>query len=285
MRIGLLTCSEWPGMIEKEQVFADKLNNYYKTDVLIWNDPEIDWSNYQYLIFRTIWDYFEHPEEFIDWMEKIEKLGIKTLNPLEVVKKNFHKFYLKDLESKGIDIVPTIFIPKTQNLDLSAIISNAWEKAVIKPAISGGAYLTRSFVKEEAPAINEEFQKIANNRDLLLQPFLPEIQTEGELSLVFLGGKFAHSILKKPVKDDYRVQLQFGGIYQPYPVTNELIDLAEHIIQTFTTETLLYARVDGVMSNDKFLLMELEVIEPDLYLDFEKNANQKYLDALLNQLK
>jgi glutathione synthase/RimK-type ligase-like ATP-grasp enzyme len=279
MKIALLTCQNWPNAKEKEQALAKEINPKIEVDVTVWNDTSVNWGQYDYLIFRSIWDYFEFPTEFNDWLNKIERLNIKTLNPLEVVRQNQHKFYLQTLQQQGFDIIPTVFVPKNTDLNLGVLKQNNWPKAVIKPAISAGSYLTKLFGVNEIEAVTTEYTPIVAERDLLLQPFMPEIQTQGEISMLFYGGHYSHAILKKPVNNDFRVQVQFGGVCEPYQAENEVIEVAKKIIATFG-QALLYARVDGIMKDGRFLLMEVELIEPDLFFDYHPEAKKRYFAAL-----
>lgn len=279
MKIALLTCATWPGIQEKERAMAVEFSPKIAADVVVWNDPAVNFSDYQCLIFRTIWDYFEHPENFSAWLEKIAQLGIKTINPIAAIRRNQHKFYLQQLQELGIDIIPTVFIAKNSGLELSILIPDHWQRVIIKPAVSGGAYLTRLFDRSEIASVAAEYASIGVERDLLIQPFMPEIQELGELSLLFFGDKFSHAVLKRPSVGEFRVQSQFGGNYRAIAVSEELIETAQKIIAAFGGE-LVYARVDGIISNGKFLLMELELIEPDLYFDYDKGAKKRYVAAL-----
>ena len=279
MKIALLTCATWPGIQEKERAIAKEFSPHIQVDAVVWNDQSVNFSDYQYLIFRTTWDYFEQPEQFSAWLEKIAQLGIKTINPISAIRRNQHKFYLKKLQELGVDIIPTVFIEKNSGMDLSTLIPTHWQRVIIKPAVSGGAYLTRLFDRSEIASIAAEYTPIAAERDLLIQPFMPEIQQQGELSLLFFGGEFSHAVLKRPSAGEFRVQSQFGGNYRAIEVSEELIAIAMQIIAAFGGE-LVYARVDGIIAEGKFLLMELELIEPDLYFDYDKNAKKRYVAAL-----
>ena len=279
MKIALLSCKNWPDILEKERAFATEFPQSIDVEVVIWNDPSVKWANYNYLIFRTVWDYFEMPNEFTAWLDMLSQQNIRTLNPLSVIKKNQHKFYLQDLERQGIDIIPTVFIPKNTGLSLSFLKEKNWDTAVIKPAVSGGSYLTRLFSQSEIEETETEYASFALENDLLVQPFMPEIQEMGELSILFFQGKYSHTILKKPKNGDFRVQSQFGGQYQTFEPDAALLATAQHIIETFGDD-LLYARVDGILKGGKFLLMELELIEPDLYFDYHPDAKKNFLTAL-----
>ncbi len=279
MKIALLSCKNWPDVLEKERAFAAEFPKQFDVHVEVWNDPSVNWTDYNYLIFRTVWDYFEFPKEFETWLDELEKQNIKTLNPLPIIKRNQHKFYLQELERQGIDIIPTVFIPKNTGLNLSFLKEKNWESAVIKPAVSGGSYLTRLFSQSETEEIETEYASFALENDLLVQPFMPEIQERGELSILFFQGKYSHAIVKKPKNGDFRVQSQFGGQYQTFEPDASLLATAQHIIETFGGD-LLYARVDGILKDGKFLLMELELIEPDLYFDYHADAKRNFLVAL-----
>lgn len=284
MKIALLTCTTWQGLFEKEQVFAQKLSlPNTQIDVVAWDDETTDWTTYDYLIFRTTWDYYYDPQKFDAWLQKIQDLGIKTLNPVHTIRRNQHKFYLQDLQNKGIDIIPTIFIPKNTPLDLNVLQEHNWQKAIIKPAVSAGSFCTKLFDSSESQAIFAEYSDLLQERDLLLQPFLPQIQTDGEISILFFNGKYSHAIVKTPVEGDFRIQVQYGGKYQIYEPSQALIATAQNIVKTFDDD-LLYARVDGILHEGKFLLMELELIEPDLYFTTHHAAEPNFIAALAARL-
>jgi glutathione synthase/RimK-type ligase-like ATP-grasp enzyme len=279
LKIALLSCQHWPGALASEQAFAKEFPPQYDVQVEVWNDPAVNWAAYDCLIFRTIWDYFNYPAEFSAWLDAIDQQHIKTLNPIHVVRRNQHKFYLQELQDQGIDIIPTVFIPKNTGLDLSFLAKNNWTQAVIKPAISAGAYATTLFSIHDSAKIAAEYAEMAVARDLLVQPFMPEIQLLGEISILFFNGRFSHAILKKPQANDFRVQSQFGGDYQIYQPAASVIETAAHIVRTFG-ENLLYARVDGILKDGNFLLMEVELIEPDLYFSQVPAAKGRFFAAL-----
>jgi glutathione synthase/RimK-type ligase-like ATP-grasp enzyme len=286
-KIGLLTCDSWRGLLEKETEFAKAFNEFdatWNAQPVVWNDPTVDWQQFDVLIFRTIWDYYLHAEAFNVWLDKIEKLGIKTFNTIDTIRRNHHKFYLKDLSKKGVKIVPTQFLARGSALDLSKVGTRGWKKAILKPAISAGSHETRLFEAKDIAEVADIYQEKLDNEDLLLQPFIKEIKTSGEVSLIFFNKKFSHAIVKKPVRGDFRIQVQFGGQYQAFEPDTALLEVANNIVHTFTDAPLLYARVDGIVKNGQLQLMELELIEPDLYFDYAENAKKRYLEALSDML-
>ncbi|TRX00148.1 ATP-grasp domain-containing protein [Flavobacterium gawalongense] len=281
MKIAILTCKKLPDLNPEDQKIIPALAKYnIEAKAVIWRDKTINWSDFDYLIFRNTWDYFEKETEFNIWLDQIEKLGIKTLNPIEVIKQNIHKFYLREMEKQGVLILPTVFIDKTDNLNLAELIPSHWEKAVIKPAFSAGSYLTEVFEVSHTQEINEKYKGIASEKELLLQEFMPQIQTLGETSFIFFNKKFSHAVNKKPVDGDFRVQSLFGGKYNLVQPSQELIEKVQKIVHTFP-ENLLYARVDGIVINDVLYLMEIECIEPDLYFNLSEGSLERFVAAIV----
>jgi len=285
MNIALLTCSKLPNLTPADQLLIPQLLRYGITATPeIWDDSTVNWSSFDYLIFRNTWDYYEKENSFNTWLEQLENLGIKTLNPLEVIQKNKHKFYLRKLDEMGIPIIPTIFIEKTDLLNIEDLMPPHWEKAVIKPAFSGGSYLTEVFDVLDIQQINEKYHPIAAGKELLLQKFIPQIQTLGETSFIFFNKKFSHCVNKTPVAGDFRVQIQFGGKYTLVHPNPALIEQAQQIVNTFQSP-LLYARVDGIILNNELLLMEIECIEPDLYFNLSEGSHQRFVHSILELIK
>lgn len=282
MKIALLTCEKLPQLYATDQLLIPELAQYnIDASAQIWDDPFVDWKQFDYLIFRNTWDYYEKEPQFNAWLDHLERTNVKTLNPLETIKQNKHKFYLRQLEKQGILILPTVFIDRTGDLDLSSLLPSGWKKAVIKPAFSGGSYQTEAFDSTETDRINDNYKTLAAQKELLLQEFRPEIQTLGETSLIFFDKKFSHAVNKKPMAGDFRVQVQFGGAYRLIEPSTHLIEQAQRVINTFP-DSLLYARVDGIVMEDKLYLMEVECIEPDLYFNLCEGSQQRFVHAMLN---
>jgi glutathione synthase/RimK-type ligase-like ATP-grasp enzyme len=281
MKIGILTCARLPELLESDQklipLFA-KENIAAKA--VIWDDESVDWTEFDYLIFRNTWDYYQKEIAFNLWLDKIESLGIKTLNPISIIQKNKHKFYLKELEKDGITILPTIFLEKNSTSNLQTLIPESWEKIVIKPAFSAGSYLTKLIDRSELESIQTEFKEHLETKDFLLQEFRQEIKELGETSFIFFDGKFSHAVNKKPVENDFRVQIQYGGKYSLIQPNADLLLQAELVLSKIP-EKLLYARVDGIVIENKLHLMEIELIEPDLYFDLADGAREKFVEAFL----
>jgi len=285
MKVGILTCARLPELLESDQKLIPLFNKHSITaKAVIWDDKSIDWTTFDYLLFRNTWDYYQKEFAFNDWLKKIKSLGIKTLNPLAVIQQNKHKFYLKELENNGVLILPTFFLEKKSKKKLEDILPESWKKIVIKPAFSAGSYLTKLVDRSELESIQKEFEEHFETKDFLLQEFHPEIKELGETSLIFFNGKFSHAINKKPVEGDFRVQIQYGGNYTLVEPSVELITQAQAILKQIP-EKLLYARIDGIVKDNQLHLMEIELIEPDLYFDIAKGSRERFLEAFLEVVK
>lgn len=279
MKIGLVTCKQFPKLTASENLLIPLYATKGMTaEPLVWDDPCIRWQDYSFLIFRSMWDSHIEPNTFRLWLDHLEELGIKTYNPITVVKQNLHKFYLRDLLLKGIRIIPTIFIERSDYLDLTGIKDTGWDRAVIKPAISANSFFTEELLISDYKHIADRYRGLARERDLLLQEFMPEIQSSGELSMIFFNREFSHAVLKVVHEDDFRVQEKYGGKAFPVRTEHRHIETAKNILTHFQGD-ILYARVDGVIRDGDFYLMEIELTEPELYFDYFENARQHFVEA------
>ena len=278
----MLTCNKCPKLAPRDEhlpaLFAKK---NVTLDIVVWNKPDVDWKAYDGLLFRSVWDYHLLPSEFNNWLDELERLGVKTLNPIPVIKHNQHKFYLQQLQKQGVETIPTVYIEKTDKLDLSSLETQLkWPRAIIKPAVSASSYKTTLFNSTDWANIESDYRDIAKDRELLLQPFMPEIIEQGEISMVFFNKQFSHAVNKQAKPGDFRIQAEFGGVHQTFNPEKEVIQTAENII-ALIQGPLLYARVDGLLKNGRFILMELEMLEPDLFFDVHPDASKRYVDAAL----
>lgn len=246
----------------------------------VWSDTSVDWTKYTHLLMKSPWDYFDRYAEFLAWCQRIKSLGIPVFNDLETVIQNSDKRYLKEIQEKGFPIVPTIFNRKDQIPDIDACFETfKTEQIVIKPTVSGGAKNTLKIGKGNWRDNEEQIQELLASEDFMLQPFIKEVAEVGEYSYLFFNGEFSHAVLKSPQKGEFRVQHFFGGkILTIDPTLIELVYI-QKIIDEFASDTL-YARVDGVWIKGVFHLMELELIEPYLFLFTSKEGRENYKNAI-----
>ncbi len=247
-----------------------------------WDDPSVDWTRFDGIVLRSCWNYHLHPERFLRWLSSLPES--KLFNPLRVVKWNLHKSYLQDLQKRGAAIPDTLWIPKGTSINISNLLKESgWERAVAKPAISATAHQTFNISISDARNWQPQLEAFLSKSDYLLQAFQPEIQEQGEWSLLFFDKQFSHAVLKKPRPNDFRVQNDFGGTTAADTPPPFVIDKAKEIL-SWVPEPLLYARVDGVISGTAFILMELELLEPSLFFQYNEKSPDRFAAALAKRL-
>ncbi|MFY9224745.1 MAG: hypothetical protein WAQ98_18880 [Blastocatellia bacterium] len=288
MRIAFLSMDDLSGYVSDDSLAFEPLQNLgYQLDVVSWRQTAVEWKKYAAVIIRTTWDYQNHLEAFLQVLKQIESQTLLA-NPFEIVKWNADKIYLNKLQEKGAKIVPTIWV----NSKLDASHLQQWfkqlesDEIVIKPRVSATAQDTFWLKRDqEAQEDIENLNKIFENRPFMVQPFMKAIVDEGEYSLFYFNGKYSHAILKTPKTADFRVQEEHGGIIQAIKPSSDLLKAGEEILK-YISRTLLYARVDFVRTkNNEFALMELELIEPSLYLRNCENAPHLFAKAINTWLK
>jgi len=284
-RVALLTCEDYPNLYDDDRLLVAALADIgIEPHPAIWSDPRIDWPAFDAIVIRNPWDYFMRVDEFRAWFRARVAAGANLMNSHEIIEWNFDKRYLQDLAAAGASVIPTIVVGKGTHADVDALArEKGWEEVVIKPSISGSAYLTFRFRVEDAAKHQDDVARILSDRDLLIQPFLPEILTDGELSLLFFDGEFSHAIRKIPKRGDYRVQFNHGGTDENADVREEWIEGARACIAA-APALPTYARVDGVIHHGKFLLMELEVFEPLMFLARHPQAPARFARAIARRL-
>jgi hypothetical protein len=197
-----------------------------------------------------------------------------------LVRLNADKAYLADLAAAGIPVVPTLRLERGAAVDLGDLLDErGWGEAVVKPAVSASAFRTWRIPHGEAAAAQEDFADLLAGSAVLVQPFLPEIQTRGEWSFLFFAGEFSHAVLKRPRDGEFRVQEEHGGATTAQRPNSELLAQARAVVDHIPGPWL-YARVDGVELEGGLALMELELIEPSLFLRHDPEAPARFAAAV-----
>ena len=220
------------------------------------------------------WGYHRDHDRWTAACAAWDRDGVRMLNPPGVLAWNSDKSYLGRLAERGVSIPPTMWTDGPTQIDADVAFDHfATDQIVVKPRVSGGAWktlrLSRGSALTDAP-----------DGPALIQPFLPSIETEGETSLLFFGRRFSHAVRKTPVPGEFRIQVQFGGRYRSVTPPPEALALA-HTVLAGIDEDLLYARIDMTRGVDGgWLLMEAELIEPDLYLAQAPDGGAAFAQAV-----
>ena len=281
-RLALVTCERLPALYGDEQELPARFAAAgVAAEPVVWSDAGVDWSRYDAVVIRSTWDYFERIGEFTAWIDRLEQAGVPLQNPARLVRWNLDKRYLAELETRGVRIVPTRFFDAGARVDLAALLRDAgWSEAIVKPAVSGGAWRTHRVPVAGAAAAQRELDEILGRSGALVQPFLDEIARVGEWSFLFFGGAFSHAVIKRPASGDFRVQAQYGGTHDAIdPPPPSLLAEARAVLDALPTPTA-YARIDGVARDGRFELMEVEVIEPYLFFPGSPRAVDRYVSAI-----
>ena len=269
-RLALVTYAGRPDLSESDRLLVNPLARQGVRAVpAIWNDAAVDWEQFDAVALRSCWDYHERPDEFRDWVNRLSGSGVLLINRPRTVIWNMEKTYLRDLASAGVPAVPTVWADSHTSLE-STLSRQGWERAVIKPAIGASATGISLVSAAEARQEQHRLDELVARGTAMIQPVVGEIR-DGELSLVFFDDQFAYAIRKTPADGSIFVNAAYAGSYAQTEVASDIIERAESVLraakQFVGPEAFPYARVDGVLVGSEFVLMELELIEPGLFLD------------------
>ncbi|SIQ50372.1 ATP-grasp domain-containing protein [Pontibacter lucknowensis] len=289
-QIALVTCQSLGDYTANADSEDERLYRYlaekgHKISFQVWDDEQVDWTAFDAIIIKSPWDYFDKINAFYTWLDKLEAMGCPVLNPVRTLRWNADKQYFKDMQAQGVKIVPTVWLEQGSTFDADSVFTAIGrDKIIVKPRVSGAAKNTLAISREEVGAYTDRVNALLQHEPFLAQPFLEEIRTQGEWSFLFFNGRYSHAVLKTAKSGDFRVQHFFGGsVHTPTPPAG-MLQTATTIVEQFAHDCL-YARVDGVELNGELVLMELELIEPFLFLSTSEGALDRYYQALQQLLE
>jgi glutathione synthase/RimK-type ligase-like ATP-grasp enzyme len=285
-KIAIVTCADLPELFGGEQLLPPALRLHgVDVDICIWNDANVQWQQYDAVVIRCPWDYYEHFSSYMAWLNELERQDILVLNDIPTMRWNLNKKYLLELAQRGVAIIPTLLLSKSDQRSLTDIMNTqGWNEVVIKPIESAGAWRTLKVTQKNVAESEIIFANWRNEHDYLCQPFMPEIVEVGEWSLIYFNGEYSHSLIKCAKKDDFRVQSDHGGTCHVQEAPEHLRLQANMILQAIPTMPC-YARVDGVVRDRQLLLMEIELAEPELFLELKEDAADQFAKAIIQNLK
>jgi hypothetical protein len=248
----------------------------------IWDDPAVDWSVPRAVVVRTAWDSHLRRDAFVAWASKVGQLT-RLFNPADVLRWNTNKVYLRELETKGVPVTPTVWVPRGGAPDVASLMrEHGWEALVMKPTISAGALKTYRFGREALEAAQAQLQALAGEGEVMVQPYLTAFEREGERSYLFFDGEFSHAVRRPPGLQGS--PLPFTEPHAFAPRSDELA--LAHEVLAAVGRPLLYARVDLATDNaGRTRLQELEVTEPRLFLTLDAQAPKRLARAIARKLE
>ncbi|MBR7747221.1 ATP-grasp domain-containing protein [Undibacterium baiyunense] len=283
--IALVTSAELPDLFGGEQLLPAALAALgAQVSICIWTDPQVQWKSFDAVIIRCPWDYHEKLSDFLTWLDRLRALKVKVVNDLDTLAWNLNKKYLFELSQQQLAVIPSLCVMPDQQDSLTELMARLdSSQIVVKPVQSAGAWRTLRVTADNLLETERDFSIWRQQQDFLVQPFMPEIMSEGEWSLIFFDGKFSHALLKRAKAGDFRVQSDHGGTVHAVEVSAQMQAQAQTILSALKRMPC-YARVDGVLRDGQFMLMELELLEPELFLELDPQAPQRFAQAIMRAL-
>ena len=281
-KVAFLTSSKLPNLIPDERPLLQEFQKRrFKAYPVVW-DKESDWDQYDYVLVRNPWDYFHKSEQFIRVLHQIKSSKALLINKFETMIWNLDKSYMEELMNKDIPVTPTFKIEKfsQERFDEILMLIKS-EEFVIKPVI--GASGVDTFKKKTTLSSEEREQLLETfiDRDVLIQPFIKSILTEGEYSFMFFNKRYSHAVRKVAKTGEFRIQEEHGGRVEPYRASLQELEQVQMMLEKIEHEHF-YARVD-VVKDDKgqLILMEMELLEPQLFFTWGSNSASLFVDEFI----
>jgi glutathione synthase/RimK-type ligase-like ATP-grasp enzyme len=267
-------------VIDDEHAIAPLASLGWEVSTLPWRQRARRWGDFDAVIIRSTWDYWDHVPEFLDTLVEIDR-ETRLANPLRLVRWNLAKTYLRDLESRGVDVVPTLWMDGLDNRSAAECADRIGaDELVVKPVVGANGQDAFRFSRAEEPTRWARIAARFAGRGCMVQPFLPAVISEGEYSLFFFNGDYSHAILKVPAAGEFRSQEERGAaIHRIDPETGLLLAARRAIAAV--SPVPLYGRIDLLRNAvGGFDVMELELIEPSLYLRMDAAAPERFATAI-----
>ena len=280
-KCALLTINDLSNFQSYDNLIVEPLSNIgWECDFIPWDSISINWDDFDAVIIRSTWDYQQKEKLFFKTLQSIEASTANLYNSLDSVKWNINKRYLLELERENISIIPTRLYNSFDFDIVSQLFSFFNEnKLIIKPCVSANADDTFILEQSKMENLKSVLENTFSQKDFLVQPFIKNIKSEGEYSLIYFGNRLSHVVLKTPKNGDFRVQEEHGGILKTInKPEGQLIDFGNKVIRTIPYQCL-YSRVDVVRSGSNYLLMEVELIEPSLYFNMDPKSSQMFAEV------
>lgn len=240
-----------------------------------WADPAADWAAFDAIVIRSPWNYHERWPEFDAWLGRVAHLPL--FNPAQILRWNLTKTYLAEMGEAGLPVIPTLRLPPDRAPDLGDAIAR-WGEIVVKPEVGAGGALTYRATADTRAGVEDAIRpRLASGVGFLVQPFLPAIFA-GEWSLVYLDGAYSHAVRKTGAAGQFLIHEEHGGRVDPAVAPPDLIAIADRIAAY--VPDLPYARVDLIGDGADALLVELELVEPELFLRYTVDGADRFARAI-----
>ncbi len=284
--VALVTCAQYPALTPDDAPLAAALERRGLTPVpALWDDPGQRWGAHAAVVLRSCWDYHERAGDFARWLDRLESEGAHVLNPVPVLRWNMRKTYLRELAAAGVPVTETVWVDRGSTATLSEVArSTGWTTLVVKPTVSASGWETWLVERAGVPEDERRFAADLRVRDLMIQPFMPSVLTDGEASLVFIAGRYSHAVRKRATPGEFRVQEEHGGTVEPDRPPEAVIAQAARALAAAPGRPA-YARADGFLVDGRLVVTELELIEPKLYFRWSEGAADRFAEVIERQVR
>ena len=276
--IALATSDAYPDLSQQDRGVIDELKKMGLIGrPVVWSDPEETWSDARLVVIQSTWDCHLRPGEFLSWVDRAQSL--KALqNPASLIRWNYDKNYLLELEEAGVPITPTIWLKRGQTLSIETLMHDRdWDRVVIKPTVSANANETHVLSRTASTKAQLMLDRLASSHDVMIQPYLYSFESEGERSYIFFGGDFSHAVQRPPTLKSAPRGFDFATPISPTEIEIELAAVAIAELPTAP----LYARIDVATNNDGIArLQEIELIEPCLFTALVPGSAARFAAAI-----
>ena len=276
MDVTIVTYEKYPDLAPDDRFFREALERAgASVRAAIWSDPHVDWAETPVTVVRAVWDYPQRFAEFQSWLDRVE-LQTQLVNTSKIVRWNMHKQYLADLAARGIAIVPTVFVGAREEIDLvETCRDRGWTDIVMKPCVGGSSFGTVRVSEPTLATVGaSHLRALQDLGDAMIQPYLTEIEDAAERAFIYIGGAFSHAVRKAPFNSSTVTTSE-----QLHAPSASEAAFARAVLDVLD-EAPAYARVDVVPTAHGNVLMELELIEPTLYFEFEPRAAQRLAELV-----
>lgn len=278
-KVAIVSCDKWVGKVKEDELLKFELNKLLvDVDIISWQDNTVDYSKYDAIIIRSLWGYQDYIEEFVDYLDKLKKEKVKVFNSVEILKDNLNKYeQFKILDKYDIPHIETFFLKKDE-LDKVKDINKEHKDLVVKPIISGSGnntFIISDTIEKnniKVAEVTDRFSNVLNevNNYLMVQPFVNEID-DGEISVVLIDNKVSHIVVRNTSVFNNKGSISVVGLDAMDDKMKSIVDRCSNINEY---KSALYMRVDLVKIDDDYKVMELELVEPQLFLGFRKTKKQ-----------
>ena len=284
-RVAFVTCMTWAGIAESDALVVDALGRHgVAVEARPWNGVLQDFDQFDAVVLRSNWDYHHAVGAFVGWLDGVEAAGGRVWNEPALVRWNLSKRYLLELAAAGVPTVPSVVLDGEPARLGEILAERGWHDAVVKPLVSASAHHTARVADGDVVRVVAALTAGEIRTPVLVQPFVEEICTHGEWSVVFIDGAATHAVLKRPGAGDFRVQHYLGGSVEARPAPPAVMAAARQAIAALPLAPL-YARIDGVETLTGFQVMEVEVNEPGLFFDLAPASAEALASAIVRRLE